>query len=584
MSYCATLIRGMLLSLAVCGVSFTASASDKPNIVLILVDDLAFTDLGAYGSEIATPNIDALAQRGMLFSNYHASPMCAPSRAMLMTGLDSHQTGLANLPETIPDEHQGAPGYTGTLEPQATTIASRLQAQGYRTYMTGKWHLGHTPQSLPNARGFERSFILDATGGDNWEKRPYIPAYETADWFEDGVAVDLPEDFYSSEFLVDRMIDYIDTDSSAPFFSYVAFLAVHLPVQAPREFVDRYHGRYDTGWQALKADRHEAAVNKGVFPADAPIAPMLDHLRDWDALEADEQALLAARMEVYAGMVEAMDFHVGRLVKHLKDSGRYDNTIFIVTSDNGPEAADPFSASPATALWFWRVGYRTEGPKLGERGTWSFIGPEFASAVAGPLAYFKFQAGEGGVRVPMIMSGPGITTGQHGGFSFITDVVPTIMQLAGSNAQTVPGLPGRSLLPAVTGKASSTHDAGTETGFETAGQSGLYRGDYKLVRNWLPHGDKTWRLYNMASDPGETRDLAGSEPELFASMMQAYERYRAENGVLATGEDYDPVALITRRATAKTLKRDAPKLLLVIAVIATVTILLVRRRRRNSGA
>lgn len=563
----------------------TILAAQTPNVVLILVDDLSFTDLGVYGSEIATPNIDALAKQGMLFSNYHASPMCSPSRAMLMTGLDSHQTGLANLPETVPEEHVGAPGYTGTLDPAATTIATRLKALGYRTYMTGKWHLGHTAESLPSARGFERTFILDATGGDNWEKRAYMPVYETAEWFEDGKPTDLPADFYSSDFLVDRMIDYIDSDRTAPFFSYVSFLAVHIPVQAPRKFVDRYRGRYDQGWEVLRNRRHRGAVEKGVFPKDAKVGPMLDHLRKWDSLDAEQQALLAARMEVYAGMVEAMDYNVGRLVNHLKETGRYENTVFIVTSDNGPEAGDPFAMSPTMHLWFQAMGYQLSGEQLGERGTWAFIGPEFASASAGPLAFFKFHAGEGGVRVPMVLSGPGFAVGQNNSFSFITDIVPTILELAGGSPHDDPSLIGRSLVPVVRGQSNQIHDADSAIGFETGGQSGLYRGQYKLVRNWLPHGDKVWRLYNLETDPGETQDLAATDPALFESMMADYTRYASRHGVLAVAEDYDPIMNLQERTFRTVASRYAQTLgvALGLAVLIVATLVIVRRRKRKKS-
>ena len=558
------------------------AAQQPPNVVLILVDDLAYTDLGAYGSEIATPNIDALASQGVLFTNHHASPMCAPSRAMLMTGLDSHRTGLANLPETMPEDHIGQPGYTGILEPQVTTIASRLKKLNYRNYMTGKWHLGHTPDTLPSARGFDRTFIMDATGADNWEKRSYMPFYETAPWFEDGQPTELPEDFYSSAFLVDRMIDYIDSDTEQPFFSYLAFLAVHIPVQAPREFSDRYRGRYDTGWAELRRQRREGAIAKGVIDADTSMAPMLEPLRKWEALDTDIRALLAARMEVYAGMVEAMDFHVGRLIKHLKASGRYDNTIFILTSDNGPEGADPVALSRSYTLWLRATGYRLKGEDLGERGTFAYIGPEFASAAAGPLSYFKFHAGEGGVRVPLLMSGPGIAPQYHRSFSFITDIAPTILDLAGGHtAEASEQMTGRSLLPVVTGQADATYSATTETGFETAGQAGLFRGDLKLVRNAPPYGDNVWRLYDIVLDPGETQDMSASHPELFASMMQAWERYVRSNGVLPVPQGYLPTEVMTRRTEKILRKRHGPKIVLGLIVLSGLTALFVIRRRRR---
>lgn len=224
---------------------------------MVVADDVGFSDFGAYGSEIRTPHIDALAANGVRFSNFHVSPMCSPSRAMLLTGVDSHLAGVASLYVATPLRHRGRPGYEGELRTDVVTIASRLRRAGYRTYLSGKWNLGHTPSSLPSARGFDRTFALDATGADNYEMKPYLPIYDgPPPWFADGEPTDLPEDFYSSEHLVDTLVDFVDADRAAanprPFFAYLGFQAVHLPVQAPREFTERYLGTYDAGWDALR--------------------------------------------------------------------------------------------------------------------------------------------------------------------------------------------------------------------------------------------------------------------------------------------------------------------------------------------
>ena len=371
-------------------------ATGAPNIVLILLDDLGFSDLGAYGSEVSTPNIDALADRGVLFSNYHSSPMCAPSRAMLMTGVSSHRAGVGNLPEFIPHSWHDKPGYLGHLAPGVTTIAQRLKPLGYDTFMTGKWHLGHAPGTLPSERGFDRTFILDATGADNWEDRSYLP-YTDALWYEDGERTHLPDDWYSSRNLVDKMIGYIGdrAGTDSPFFAYLALQAVHIPVQAPREFTDKYLETYASGWSELRDRRRAAAVELGVIPADVSMRPIPQELRRWDALNDEERDLLATSMSVYAGMIEAMDFHVGRLIDHLKQIGEYENTVFIVTSDNGPEGTDPFALAPMR-WWLPTSGYTRDVATLGERGSYNYIGPEFANAAAAPGAWFKFTSAEGG--------------------------------------------------------------------------------------------------------------------------------------------------------------------------------------------
>ena len=223
-----------LLALAML-VGASPPADKRPNVVIILADDAALMDFGAYGGEARTPNIDALAGRGALFTQYRASPLCSPSRAMLLTGMDAHLTGFATIPEVLPSEQKGKPGYTMALAKGVLTLADRLRAAGYRTIMSGKWHLGEAPGEMPQAHGFDRSFALAASGADNWDDRPYMPYYKDAPWFEDGAEASVPEDFYSSRFIVDTAIRYLDaTDGDKPFFAYIPFQAVHIPVQAPQ--------------------------------------------------------------------------------------------------------------------------------------------------------------------------------------------------------------------------------------------------------------------------------------------------------------------------------------------------------------
>ncbi|MDZ4379759.1 MAG: arylsulfatase [Parvibaculum sp.] len=531
-----------------------AEAQDaRPNIVLILIDDVGFSDLGAYGSEIATPNIDALAARGALFSNFHASPICAPSRAMLMTGVDSHLAGVGNLPESLPREHRGEPGYLGHLADDVVTVASRLQAAGYRTTMAGKWHLGHEePHMLPPAHGFDRSFALDASGADNWEKRPYLPIYDDAPWFEDGAPADLPEDFYSSKFIVDKTIEYLDGNEAddRPFFSYLAFQANHIPVQAPRAFVDKYIGVYDKGWHALRQSRFEGVVERGLVPGNTALGPMPEGLKEWDALTAKEKEIRAMNMAVHAGMLEAMDHHVGRFVEHLKQTGDYGNTIFFVLSDNGPEPNDPL-ATPGFAQWLWWVGYSRDLDRLGEKGTFAFIGPEFANAGGAPGSFFKLYAGEGGARVPFIVAGEGVPAATRHGFSFITDIAPTILDLAGVTparefaGRQVKEMTGRSLLPMLRGDAASPYSDEDAVGMEAAGNVALFRDGYKLMRNLPPYGDTEWYLYNLTDDPGETKDMKEAEPERFAAMMREYEAYAASVGALEVPAGYEQMKQLT---------------------------------------
>lgn len=545
-------LAALALSLGAFPLQTAQAAEPRTNFVVLLIDDAALMDVGAYGGEAHTPNIDALAARGAMFTNYHTSPLCAPSRAMLLTGLDNHKTGVATIPEVLPKEHEGKPGYEMALEPGVETLADRLRPAGYRTLMVGKWHMGSRKGDLPNMHGFDRSFALDASGADNWEQKSYMPYYKDAPWFEDGKPATLPEDFYSSKFIVDKMIDYLDngSDASKPFFAYLAFQAIHIPVQAPPELTAHYDGVYDAGWQVLREKRWQRAKELGLIPQDAALAPMHPTMRDWNSLSKEDQHLYAMRMQVEAAMLEAMDQHIGRLIAHLRETGQYDNTVFIVTSDNGPE---PSRGDNDRRLKFWMDlhGYHTGLEGIGEKGSWNFIGPEWASATASPSDLFKFYASEGGVRVPLIVAGPGVGAERIGSAALVTDITPTILSLAGVN-DGASDMTGRSLAPVLFGESKETYGPDDTIGIEVSGNSALYKGDYKIVRNVAPVGDGVWRLFNLARDPGEAHDLSASEPERLAELKTDYAAYASKMGVLEMPAGYDSQKQIARN----TLKRQ----------------------------
>lgn len=530
----------------------SAQANRPPNFVVLLADDLALMDLGIYGGEANTPNIDALAQGGRMFTRYHTSPLCSPSRAMLLTGLDNHRTGVSTIQEVIPPEHMGKKGYSLRFEPGVTTISERLKGQGYRTYMTGKWHLGQGQGDLPNDHGFDRSFILDASGADNWEQKSYMPYYKTAPWFEDGKPARLPKDFYSSRFLIDKMIDYIDSGpGNQPFLAYVGFQAVHIPVQAPEEFTRKYADTYRQGWAAMRKARWQRAQASGLIPAGAPLADPPKGLRKWESLSPQEQALFARNMAINAGMIEAMDHHVGRLIAHLKRTGQYDNTVFVFTSDNGPEPSNPMANAVSMGLWTRANGYSVSADNWGEKGTYAFIGPEFANAAASPGAMFKFYASEGGLHVPMIMAGPGVAPAKSSAAMVtVSDIAPTLLAMAGGSAD-AGAFDGTSLVPLLSGKSEEVRSADVAVGFEVSGNAALFKGSYKLVRNLKPYGDGQWRLFDIGSDPGEARDLSKADPAKFKEMMVDYRAYAKRNGVLEMPEGYDSTVEIGKNTLKK---------------------------------
>lgn len=564
--------------------------ADKPNFVVMLIDDAAFMDLGIYGGEASTPNIDALARGGAMFTHYYTSPLCSPSRAMLLTGMDNHLTGVATIPEVLPKEHEGKPGYTMSFEPGVVTLATRLKPAGYRTLMTGKWHLGSGKDDLPSAHGFDRSFALDASGADNFEDKSYMPYYADAPWYEDGKAASLPDSFYSSEFIVDKMVDYLGaTDSSQPFFAYLAFQAIHIPVQAPREFIEKYAGVYDSGWDKTRLARWERAKELGFIPADAPLASMPAHLRPWDTLSADDQRLYAARMEANAAMLEAMDFHIGRLIDHLRETGELENTVFILTSDNGPEPSRG-DTDPRLGFWMKMNGYHLDLKGMGEKGSWGFIGPEWAMAAASPFDMFKFLGAEGGIRVPFIVSGAGVPEGaRFDARIHVTDITPTLLAMAGA-AETFEGakpMTGRSLLPLLNGSADAVRAADEAIVIEVSGNAAVVKGDYKLTRNQKPHGDAQWRLYNIAQDPGEVHDLSASLPEVREDLLAEYAAFSQRVGVLEVPEGYNSIAEVTRHTLARQRAQYLPHMIggAVIAVVVSVGLFLLwrSRKRRKAG-
>ena len=585
--------RAWLRALAwwcVCCATMAVAAPQRPNIVVLVADDWGFSDVGAFGGEIATPHLDELARRGMRFSNFHVAASCAPTRSMLLTGVDNHTAGIGNLRESMPQEHLGKPGYLGSLNNRVVTVATLLQDSGYRTYITGKWNVGSEPHNLPNRRGFDRSLIQGDTGSDNWETgKRYLPHGPRVSWFEDGKEPVLPAEFYSSTFFVDKAIDYIRSGagSGRPFFAYVGFQANHVPVQAPKAFIDKYKGRYDQGWTALRQARRDKAVQLGLVPRDTPMVSMAS-TADWAALSASDKRYQARLMEVYAAMADAMDHEVGRLVAHLKASGEYDNTVFVFLSDNGPEGSNYAEAR----LWLM-TQYSRDLERLGGKGAYVVPGPGWASASASPLAAYKFYAGEGGIRVPLIISGvTGMPQNQmNGGLAHVTDIVPTLLDLArvappgaSYRGQVIEPLAGRSLLPVLTGAAPSARSAADSIGYELSGNSAFFQGDLKLVRNLPPVGDGAWHLYDLRVDPGETRDLQQQMPAAFKAMQAAYGAWAVSHGVLPIPDGYQPARQVMVNTVVNYWIPAYRNTVLgtLAGVLGLVALLVLWRRRRRA--
>ncbi len=571
----------------------------SPNIVVLLADDLGFSDIGSFGSEIATPNLDGLARRGVRFSNFHVSASCSPSRAMLLTGVDHHRNGVGNMRETIPQAHVGRPGYLSVLDTNVVTIATLLRDSGYRTYVAGKWHVGKEPHNLPPQRGFDRSIIQGDSGSDNWETaRRYLDLADQVDWFEDGAPAQMPKDYYSSQYFVDRAIEYIGSGAASgkPFFAYIAFQANHIPLQAPPEFIANYKGRYDKGWSELRQQRRDRAAELGLIPKQAPMNTM-STTGNWAALSDTQKQYEARRMEVYAGMAEAMDHHIGRLIAHLKQTGEFENTVFLFLSDNGPEASDPYAVLPARLWLDWQ--YNRDLDRLGSKGGYAVMGPSWASAAASPLSTYKFYSGEGGIRVPLIVSG--VDQGQanriHDSFSHVNDIAPTLLELAGVprpdgmyQGRKVEVMTGQSLLPVIREQSARVHAEDKAIGYELSGNQALFKGDLKLIRNIAPVGDGQWHLYDIRKDPGETDDLQQRMPQVFQVMQREYEQYARDNGVLTMPEGYDPIKQVTINAIVnvywpRAKRAAAPTLAALAAAVAIIfgAVAIVKRSRKRGN-
>lgn len=569
-----------------------ATAPKRPNIVLILADDLGYSDLGSYGSEIDTPHLDRIAAQGLRFANFHTAASCAPTRAMLLTGVDSHTAGVANIVEAIPDYQSIHPAYQGVLAAQIATVSDHLNSQGYRTYMSGKWHLGQGLAQLPSQRGFDRAFSLADTGADNWRQRPYLPIYEKANWYEDGTPVQLPTDFYSSRVFVDKAIEYISSaqgaDKELPFFAYIAFQAVHIPVQAPRRFRDKYLQTYSDGWSVLRQRRIRGLLDASILTKPVPhnVTPTTTK---WGDLDEQAKAFESKGMAVYAGMVDAMDHHIGRLVSFLDSQGALDNTVFIFLSDNGAEGSlATRNASGGLDLsnlfmrgWMYANDFNTNIETLGEIDSYHDIGPSWASAAVGPLDWYKFFASEGGMRVPMIIGGKvdGRPIVKNVGevtqsFSWITDITPTILDLAGVGRAAI-NLPGHSLMPILTGQRDQLREADDVVGYELGGNKALFKGDYKLVYNRVLGQQAAWRLFDISLDPGETKDLAEAMPKRFAQLKLQYEAWAQQHGVVEVSTDYDQRQEVFMKGVARRPILLVPMVLLLL--IGSVGIILLLR-------
>jgi arylsulfatase A-like enzyme len=510
-------------------------AAPRPNVLLILADDLGFSDIGAFGGEIATPNLDALAKEGLRLTDFHSAATCSPTRSMLLSGVDHHIAGIGSMAELMVPEQEGQPGYEGYLNDRVAPLPALLRQAGYHTYMAGKWHLGLTEERSPAARGFEKSFAL-LRGADDHVAQPWSTQINPAEpWYrEDGKLTTVPSDFYSSNFYADKMVSYLKArpNDGQPFFAYLTFTAPHWPLQAPAEAIAKYEHRYEGGYEALRQERIARQKELGLLPKDFQPAKALSLWPRWSKLTVAQQKQEAHRMAVYAAMVDLLDQNIGKVIQQLKDSGQYDNTVIIFMSDNGAEGTN---AGTRTSP----IPRDNRLANVGKGSSYVSYGPNWAQVSALPFNLFKGYSYEGGTTVPAIIRYPshlgrGSVSAAPG---HVTDIAPTLLQLAGASypstfeGHDVPRLQGESLLPLLSGKQAAIHER-FDKGWELFGHKAYRQGDWKILYEVAPYGPGDWQLFNLKVDRAEQHNLAGQHPEKLAELKAAYAAYVHRNGVL----------------------------------------------------
>lgn len=506
--------------------SFNLQAAGRPNFVLIMVDDMGFSDLGCYGGEIETPNLDSLAATGIKFKQFYNNGRCCPTRAALLTGIHPHQAGIGHMTETpeVPSPLQDEP-YQGYLNEQCVTIAEVLKDSGYHTLMTGKWHLGyHRKETWPLQRGFDKFFgiISGASHYFNPDGKRGLTLMNDP--------VEAPDGFYVTDAFTDYGIDFIKNskkeDKDKPFFLYLAYNAPHWPLQAKPEDLAKYEGKYKVGWNEISERRLARMQELGLI--DPSWQPAPHEGPDWENLSEPQKHILDLRMAAYAACVDSVDQNVGRLIRSLKDMGEYDNTVIMFLDDNGACAEGGILGSGNEAS--------VRDPQKSRGTTGPRCGRAWANVSSTPFRLYKHYVHEGGMATPLIVHWPaGIPEKAHGtwveNFGYLPDIMSTFVELSGSEYPAVRnGIPvhpmaGQSLVPLLKGNDTAIHK--TPVYWEHEGNRAMRDGKWKLV--WA--NDGPWELFDLDSDRTEMKDLTTKEPVRAAQMQRQWEGWARRTGV-----------------------------------------------------
>ncbi|OOG18980.1 sulfatase [Sphingobacterium sp. CZ-UAM] len=499
----------------------------KPNIILILADDLGYSDLGAYGSEIETPNLDRLANEGIRLKQFYNNSICAPTRASLITGQYQHKAGVGYFSNDL-----GLPAYQGYINAESLTIAEVLRSNGYITATSGKWHVSGKGKSLPWDRGFDLVFPKEEKNSDSG-----APTFKGA---TDAAGYPL-ESSFSTEIINREAEGFLDQikGQDKPFFLYLAHTAPHWPLVALPQDIAKYKGRYDKGWESIRRARFERQKELGIVDQTTTLSIADEDIYDWQRLSFDQRQLWARKMEVFAAMVDRLDQTIGKLLQKLKENGQLDNTLIVFLSDNG---------APAEDLVRWFHGARLNSGPVGTVGSFESQSKNWSYASNTPFKAFKDYTYEGGINAPFIAWFPGkIAKGVKKGIGHIIDLAPTFYELAGAiypkefQGHQANKLPGKSLLPVLFNQEDTVK---REEGlfWERAGNRAARIGKWKLVSTWPSY---KWELYDLEQDPTERKDIAAKHHDVVSRLSTAYFRWAKENGVVdfAELESKEPVSM-----------------------------------------
>lgn len=535
---------------------YAQTSENKPNFLVIIGDDFGYSDIGSFGSEISTPNLEALANDGKILMDYHTAPTCSPARVSLLTGVDWHIGGIGTMFELIAPNQEGQPGYETYINDNVVTVAELLKDAGYDTLMTGKWHLsghGYEPGTAPSERGFSNTFTLLEDGSNHFSSAEYIPGY-TVSFMENGTKVDRPGNgtLFSNSLYTDKLLEYLKNieSNNKPFFAYLAFQVAHSPFMAPsQELIDKYDKIYSEGWDKIRDQRFEKQKELGFWASNMTDPGRLPPNEQWDNLSDDQKAYAARVLAVHSAMIEDMDNNIGKVIQYLKDTGKYDNTFIMFTSDNA--SSEPFemrlfkyaSGVDLSHAEQFVAGINNSLPNLGTQTSDFNYGAWGSYVAVAPFSGFKTSFYEGGTRPPFVVKLPetsvpssnNTTSNFITSFAYVTDITPTILELAGvSHPSTYQGhevhpMMGKSLKPVLEGSAEITHAADEPISGELFNFTTTRMGEWKAIGDGLTG---QWELFNLANDLGENTDLSAEHPELLQKMIADYEQYAQEVGVV----------------------------------------------------